>query len=85
MLKLTYLRKFILALFIIIIPLLLTGCTKKDNEEDIKKEKVKEEISFLDGTIITIMNKSNNISFSNYKVISEDAKQEKAGVSARTK
>lgn len=83
MLKLTYLRKFILALFIIMIPLLLTGCTKKDNEEDIKK--VKEEINFLDGTIITIMNKSNNISFSNYKVISEDAKQEKAGVSARTK
>ena len=84
MLKLTYSRKVILAFFIFIITLFtLTGCAKKDNKQDI--EKVKDEICFLDETIITMMNRANNISFNNYKVISENVKQEKTGSTHRTK
>jgi hypothetical protein len=86
MLKLTYSRKVILAFFIFIITLFtLTGCAKKDNKQDIEKEKVKDEIYFLDETIITMMNRANNISFNNYKVISENVKQEKTGSTHRTK
>ena len=86
MLKLTYSRKIILAFFIFIITIFtLTGCAKKDNKQDIEKEKVKDEICFLDETIITMMNRANNISFNNYKVISENVKQEKTGSTHRTK
>ena len=58
----------------------LIGCSKsKEDENKSIKEKVNSEMIYLDGKIITMLNKLNNISFSNYKVISEDVKEEKTG------
>ena len=78
--KLTYLRKNTLAILILSIVFLLTGCSINTGEdENSKKEKLNQEMSYLDNKIITMMNRLNNISFSNYKVISEEVKEEKTG------
>lgn len=78
--KLTNLRKIIMLSLIITILVSLTGCGKKEKiNENSKKEKIDQEMSYLDNKIITIMNRLNNISFNNYKVISEDVKEEKTG------
>lgn len=78
--KLTNLRKIVLLILIISILFSLTGCSMKEKiDENSKKEKIDQEMSYLDTKIVTMMNRLNNISFSNYRVISEDVKEENTG------
>ena len=65
-----YILYFILT---IILTLVLTGCSNQnsDNNQETLKAKVKEEISYLDNTIISILNIVNNLSYDNYKVSSK--------------
>lgn len=81
--KITYLKRFILLFFIIVILFALTGCGQKQDNGDSKEEKVDQEIGYLDSKIITMMNQLNNISFSNYKVTSENVRQEQSGAASR--
>ena len=76
--KLEILRKLSIIFLIIITLFSLTGCNK-NKDDSIKKEKVNQEMSYLDSKIIAMLNRLNNISFSNYKVVSEDVKEEKFG------
>ena len=79
--KLEKSRKILILSVMIILFLSLTGCSKsKEDEKKGIKEKINSEMSYLDGKIITMLNRINNISFSNYKVVSEDVKEEKTGV-----
>ena len=75
--NLTKLRNIAIICILAIILFSLTGCSNKNNEENII-EKVDQEIGYLDGKIIEITNRLNNLSFENYKVISEDIKEEKS-------
>lgn len=53
-------KKLIVFLNILLILFLLSGCTNKDNDQEIK-EKAVQEIEYLDNQIITMINKLNNI------------------------
>lgn len=84
--KLENLRKILIVFLIILLLFSLTGCDKgKDDEKNNKIEKVNQEIIYLDGKIIAMLNKLNNISFSNYKVVSEEAKEESSEASSNEK
>lgn len=48
----------------------MTGCSKEEEKKDLK-EKVNEELNYLDTHIISILNNLNNISLENYKITSE--------------
>lgn len=48
----------------------MTGCSKTDDKKDLK-EKVEEELNYLDTHMISIINDLNNISLQNYKITSE--------------
>lgn len=56
--------------FIIICIITMTGCSKEEEKKDLK-EKVNEELNYLDTHIISILNNLNNISLENYKITSE--------------
>ena len=77
--KLENFRK-LTVIFLIIMIFSLTGCTNNKIEDDNKKEKINQEMSYLDTKIITMLNRLNNISFSTYKVVSEDIKEETSGI-----
>ena len=62
--------KIFLAILIVICILAITGCSKTDDKKDLK-EKVEEELNYLDTHIISIINDLNNISLENYKITSE--------------
>lgn len=62
--------KSIFALFTIICIVTMTGCAKKDDKKDLK-EKVSEELDYLDTHIISIANSLNNISLENYTITSQ--------------
>ena len=62
--------KSIFALFTIICIVTMTGCAKKDEKKDLK-EKVSEELDYLDTHIISIANSLNNISLENYTITSQ--------------
>lgn len=53
--------------------IILAGCGKQ-NEEELLNQKVDEEINFLDSTLVSLLNKLNNISFENYYVTTEKVK-----------
>ena len=59
---------FILMLILIFF---LTGCSNETTNED-TKEKVAQEIEYLDSQIISLLNKLNNISMQNYAISSEE-------------
>lgn len=61
------------AFFIIILSTLfcLTGCSNKTTDEDVK-EKVIQELEYLDSQIINLANKLNDISMQNYAISSEE-------------
>ena len=61
-------------LFLCVINLImLTGCSSKGVTSDVSKDKVIQELEYLDGQIIGILNKLNNITLENYTVTSEEA------------
>ena len=60
-------------LFALLLIVTLSGCQKQDDTE-ILKLKVNEEIQYLDTNIISMLNKLNNISFENYYVTTENIK-----------
>lgn len=60
-------------LFLCIINLIvLTGCSSKGATSNANKEKVIQELDYLDGQIIGMLNKLNNITLENYTVTSEE-------------
>lgn len=68
--KKIFLKNSIILVSIIIFCLFfLTGCSS--NKEDLNA-KVEEEINYLDDRIILMLNKMNNISFSNYVISTQD-------------
>lgn len=72
-----FLKSIILIILIIFVFFSLTGCGKKQSEEELSKQKLDQEIQYLDTKFVSLMNMLNNISFSNYKVTSEEVKEEK--------
>lgn len=65
-------RTFFLIVFISTIILFFTGCTNKNENTEDSKEKVKQELEYLDSQIVSIVNKLNNISMQNYTISSEE-------------
>lgn len=62
--------KKILVLFSVICILAMTGCAKQEDKKELR-EKVNEELDYLDTHILSILNNLNNISLENYKITSE--------------
>ena len=64
--------KVIIAIFICIINIfILTGCSNNVTTED-TKEKVSQELDYLDTKLVSILNQLNNISLQNYEVTSKE-------------
>lgn len=61
-------KKILVIIFIIMI--CLTGCSQKENKDKEIKEKVKQEINYIDNQIISMLNRLNNISLENYSIVS---------------
>jgi len=68
--KLKKILQIICALLIIFV---LTGC-QKQNDNELLKQKVDEEIQYLDTSLVSLLNRLNNISFENYYVTTEKVK-----------
>lgn len=71
----------ILFLFIINL-IILTGCSSERKSVDENKDKVIQELEYLDGQIISILNKLNNITLENYTVMSEEVSLEESSSSS---
>lgn len=69
MLKRKY-NLFIVVIVIILQIFLLTGCSNKDDEENLKS-KADEEMKYIDSQIVSMLNSLNNISYKNYLIIQE--------------
>lgn len=67
--------KNIFVVFTIISIITMTGCSKNDDKENLK-DKVNEELNYLDTHIISMANNLNNISLENYKITSESVEVE---------
>lgn len=67
-------------LFIVIIIIMqmffLTGCSRKDDGKELKN-KVDEEMKYLDSQIIGMINNLNNISYKNYLVLQQNKDEDK--------
>lgn len=66
--------KYLYIILVFILIFILTGCSNQNNQDTNEKlkAKVKEEISYLDNTIISTLNIINNLSYDNYKVSSKN-------------
>ena len=60
-------NKYLVIIFLILI-ISLTGCSNNSNNENDLKEKAKSELKYIEKEIVNIMNRLNNISFSNYEI-----------------
>jgi len=60
--------------FILTLLFFLTGCANETANTEETKEKVSQEIEYLDSQIISLANKLNNISLQNYAISSEEVK-----------
>lgn len=58
--------------FILILVFSLTGCGNQTSNNEDTKEKVAQEIEYLDSQIVSLVNKLNNISMQNYAISSEE-------------
>lgn len=75
----------ILFLCILLISLIvLSGCGNQSNYNEDIKEKVIQELDYLDTHIISIANKLNNITLQNYSVTSEEVNLEEGSSSGET-
>ena len=63
-------RKYLILLIIFLLIFILTGCKKQDDTE-LLKQKVYNEINLLDDSLVAIINKLNNISYENYYITTE--------------
>lgn len=57
-----------------ILTISLTGCSKDDKNKELK-QKINDEISYLDTKIVSMLNKANGISLENYIVKAEQINQ----------
>lgn len=65
-------RKLFIVLILIILVFTLSSCkSKEDTENELLREKTNSSIKYLDTTLISILNKLNNISFENFYVTTE--------------
>lgn len=64
------LKNSFLVILVLLIVMGLTGCESANNSEDLK-QKVIQEIEYLDSSLINILNKLNNITLENYTVTSK--------------
>lgn len=64
-------KRGIILIFFLIMCFFLTGCSNSESDESKLKEKVKEELRYLDSQIISIMNSLNDIHTENYIVVSK--------------
>ena len=62
-------------LMLILVLLFLTGCNSSDLDKE-KKEKIKEELNYLDTQIVTILNDLNNITLKNYTLTSKEVEND---------
>ena len=76
-------KKYIVGVVLILLILLMVfggyyiySSNHSQNATDILKEKADLEISYLDTTIISMMNKLNNISYENYRIVEEAVPRE---------
>lgn len=67
-------KRTIFIIFLIITVFILTGCNdaKKDNNYEDKKEKIIEEMRYLDTRVMDLLNSLNNITLENYTVSSKE-------------
>lgn len=70
----TKIKKYIFIIILIIAGFVLSGCDDNQLENDYSdtKEKVKEEMRYLDTRIVDILNSLNNITLENYSVSSKE-------------
>lgn len=52
--------------------LILSGCGNKKSEQELLKDKLNTEISYIDSELVSIANALNNINYSKYKLIEEE-------------
>lgn len=74
-------KKLFLCIFFIIIIFTLTGC--RNNETKNLDSKVNEEINYMSVSLISILNKLNNISFENYYVTTEEVNKDSNSTSGQ--
>lgn len=65
------LKNFSLCIFLIISLIILTGCGSQEQPQDLKN-KVNEEINYLDTKIVSLINSLNGINLQNYKVETQE-------------
>lgn len=65
-------NKISISILFLIIVIILTGCSNQESSNDDNKEKVVQELDYLDTHIVSIINKLNNINLDNYNVTSEE-------------
>ncbi len=63
---------------IVILIFLLSGCKSLGSEKASIEQKLNTEISYVDGELISILNKLNNIDYSRYKVTAKEVKNEES-------
>lgn len=64
-------------LIIILISITLTSCSNRSKEEEKLKEKIIEEISYIDTKIVDMLNELNNILLQNYQITSKEVELSK--------
>ena len=59
------------SIFLLSILINLCGC-KKTEDENVLKQKINTEISYIDSELVSILNALNNINYSKYKVMTQE-------------
>lgn len=68
-------KKSISIFILLILTIMLTGCSKNEDEETLK-QKIASEIKYLDTQLINMFNQANGLSFENYIVEAQEVKKE---------
>lgn len=68
-------KKSISIFILLILTVMLTGCSKNEDEETLK-QKIASEIKYLDIQLINMLNQANGLSFENYIVEAQEVKKE---------
>lgn len=65
-------KKIYTCVIILSLILIFSGCGNKKSEQELLKDKVNTEISYIDSELISIANSLNNINYYKYKLIEEE-------------